>query len=248
MELTHNLTVDNKLKIVQSSKDNKYTFDSLLLANFINIRKKDENIIDLCSGNGPIALLLGYRNPKLKIKCIEIQKHIAELAQKSIKINEMSNRISVYNENLKGISELIGKNKYDIVVCNPPYFKISNNGQMNEKDSVKIARHEVKVTLEEIIDESRLLLANEGRLFMIHRPERLEELIFNLNKYNFSLKRMRLVYSKKDTNAQTVLIEATKKKLKNNKTIVEAPFIVYNKSGEYTLEALGIINNRREEV
>lgn len=243
MQKIHDLTKDGKLKIVQNTTMNSYTFDSLLLSYFTTINKKTKKIVDLCAGNAPVCMLLTRR---LKvddyfIHAVEIQKAVAILGQKSLELNNLEDKIKILNRDLKRVSEEIGKNRFDLITCNPPYFKVDQDSNLNENSSVAIARHEISVTLEDIIEEARVLLNNEGILSIVFRPERFDELIVCLNKYGFNVKKMLFVYPKKGQNCNTVLVEAKKGKANSQVKILE-PLYVYHQDSTYTKEALKIIN------
>ncbi len=242
MIVEHDLTKDGALKILQDTTKNSYTFDSVLLANFVSLNKKSKLVVDLCSGNAPIAMLLTRRKTKnpLQIKAVEIQSEIANLGAESIAINQLNN-VEMLNRDLINISDEIGKNMYNVVTCNPPYFKVSDEGNINESRSVAIARHEILVNLEQIIVESRKLLDNNGVLAMVFRPERIDELIILLEKHKFKLKRIRFVYPKMGENCNTILIEA-KRGQNKGQVIIEQPLYVYNQDGTHTEEAKAIIN------
>ncbi len=242
MKIINDLDIEGKLKIVQDTKSNSFTFDSVLLANFTTIKKKDKNIVDLCSGNAPVAMLLTLKKKDLKIKCVELQKEIAQMAVESIKINNLENQIEVINDDLKNISNKINKNYYDIITCNPPYFRVDEHSNINENDSVAIARHEIKVNLEDIIIESKKLLTNVGTLNLVHRPDRLDEIIILLNKYGFTINKLQFVYPAINKSSNTVLIEAKKTKTINNKMQVLEPVFVYDENQNYTEQAQKIMD------
>lgn len=241
MKVIHDLTLSSKLKIVQREDRNAYTFDSLLLASFTNATKHTYEMVDLCSGNAPIGLLMSTKKSNLNIKCVEIQKDVSKLAQESVELNKLENRIEIISDDLIGISKKIGENKYDLVTCNPPYFRVDDTSNLSDNDYIAIARHEIAVTLEDVILESKKLLNNEGKLTLIHRPDRIDEIIYLLTINGFSLKRIKFVYPYVGKNANIVLIEATKKKQINNKIHVEEPLYVYNKNKEYTEDAKKIM-------
>jgi tRNA1(Val) A37 N6-methylase TrmN6 len=172
---------------------------------------------------------------------IEIQKDVYELAQESIKLNNFEDQIEIINDDLINIYQKIGANKYDIVSCNPPYFKYIETSNINKNDYLTIARHEVKATLEDIVIESKKLLVDGGYLYMVHRVERIAEIMECFSKNCFQIKTMRFVYSKEDSNeAMFVLIEARKNK--NPGTKILKPLYIYNKNNEYTPEVLEIFN------
>ena len=243
MDLRHNLTKDGSLIIYQNTNLNSFTFDSLLLSNFTTVSKRTSKVVDLCSGNGPIAMLLcnKKKNGDIKVEAVEIQEEIARLGIKSVEENKMADKVSFHIDNLIGISETIGYNKYNLVTCNPPYFKVDDDSNINPNKSIAMARHELSVDFEQVVVEARKLLDNIGVFSFVHRPERLEELISTLNKHGFTIKRMQLIHPKKSENANTVLIEAKKGQSRGGMKILES-MVVYTDEGEYTVEALKVIN------
>ena len=180
------------LKIYQDTDYFNFSIDSMLLASFATIGYKTKRIFDLCSGNAPIPLYLTLRCDA-KIVGVEVQSHSYDLAIQSINKNNLGNRIEMINSNLIGINEKIGK--FDLVTVNPPYFKIGNHN-VNPLDSKAIARHEVLATLDDIVKEASLLLNSKGRLAMVHRPDRLIEILETFRKYKIEPKRLQFIYPK----------------------------------------------------
>lgn len=220
----------------------RFSLDSTLLADFVKVTNSTKKIIDLGTGNAPIPLFLTLKTTA-KIYGIEIQKDVAELAQKSVDINSFNEQIEIINADIKGIYKLVGANIFDIVTSNPPYFKYLETSNINKNDYLTIARHEVLITLEDIVVESTKLLGDGGFLYMVHRCERLPEIIQTLTKYGFGIKKMRFVHSKTtDDKALLVLIAARK----NKKSDVEIfkPLFVYNSELEYTEEVKKIFNRK----
>ena len=240
MKQIHELLGYKNIKIIQDDEMFSFSVDSMLLADFIKTTSKTKHIIDLCCGNAPIPLFLTLKT-NAKITGIEIQKDVYELAKESIKLNNLENQIDIINDDLKNIYQKIGANKYDIVSCNPPYFKYIETSNINKNDYLTIARHEVKATLEDIVIESKKLLIDGGYLYMVHRVERIAEIMECFSKNCFQIKTMRFVYSKEDSNeAMFVLIEARKNK--NPGTKILKPLYIYNRNNEYTDEVLKIFN------
>ncbi len=240
MKQIHELLGYKNIKIIQDDEMFSFSVDSMLLADFIKTTTKTKHIIDLCCGNAPIPLFLTLKT-NAKITGIEIQKDVYELAQESIKLNNFEGQIEIINDDLINIYQKIGANKYDIVSCNPPYFKYIETSNINKNDYLTIARHEVKATLEDIVIESKKLLVDGGYLYMVHRVERIAEIMECFSKNCFQIKTMRFVYSKEDSNeAMFVLIEARKNK--NPGTKILKPLYIYNKNNEYTPEVLEIFN------
>ena len=193
------------LKIVQEDDYFKFSIDSVLLAEFVDINYRDKNIIDLCTGNAPIPMILSTKFNK-NIVCVELQKKIYELAKKSIEINKIEN-INIINKNVKYIVEDFNY-KFDIVTCNPPYFKYNNRSIINDNKIKSIARHEIEIDLESIISISSKLLRRSGKLYLVHRTDRFMELIELLKKYNFGLRKLEFVYDNKNKNSCFFLVEA----------------------------------------
>lgn len=240
MKLIHELLGYENIKIVQDDQMFSFSVDSMLLADFIKVSYKTKNIIDLCCGNAPIPLFLTLKT-KAMITGVEIQKDVYQLAIESIKKNQMEKQISVINEDLKNIHKTLGANCFDIVSCNPPYFKYYSTSNINKNDYLTIARHEVKATLEDIIIESKKLLIDGGYLYMVHRCERFSEICELFTKNCFQIKTLRFVYTKENSDeALFVLIEARKNK--NPGTKILKPLYIYDENNNYTSEVKKIFN------
>lgn len=193
------------LKIFQNENYFKYSIDSVLLAEFVNINLKTKNILDLCTGNAPIPLVLSTKTDK-NIYGVELQKNIYELGVKSVEFNKIKN-IKLINDDVKNILNTFDF-KFDIITCNPPYFKVHKNSILNKNDILTIARHEVKINLEDIISISSKLINHSGSLYLVHRCDRLIEIFSILKKYNFGLRRLQFVYNNKSCDSCFILIEA----------------------------------------
>lgn len=176
-----------------------FSLDSVLLPNFVTIPTKTEKILDIGCGNAPISLILTTKT-KAHITAVEIQKDVYELAKKSVMYNQLENQITVINEDINNLYHQIESDTYDIIVCNPPYFKISPNSKFNENDYKTIARHELTLNLEDIMKISRKLLKNNGILALVHRPERLVEIIEEMRKNNIEPKKFSLFILNKIVN------------------------------------------------
>ena len=219
--------------IFQDDEAFLFSLDSVILANFVSIRLTDKNIVDLCSGNAPIPMLLSFRT-KANILGVELQKDIYDLGYESIVSNKMDKQISFVNYDIKNLLDVKYEGKYDVVTCNPPYFKYKEGSLINQNKNKMIARHEVCTNLEEVIKISSYILKTNGTMALVHRPERLMEILFLMRKYNIEPKKMRFVYPKEDRDANMVLIEGSK----NGKIGLRmlAPLIIYNNNGDYTEE------------
>ncbi len=239
-EKIHELLGYENIKIIQKDDVFSFSLDSMLLANFIDTSKA-QKIIDLGTGNAPIPLFLTLKT-NAKIYGIEIQEEPFDLAQRSVELNHLENQITIIKDDLKGIYKKLGANTFDIVCSNPPYFKVSDTSIINKNDALTIARHEVKANVNDIIEEASKLLVDGGKLYIIHRIERMPEIIKLLGNKNFGIKRMQLIYPKEDGNAYMFIIESKKNKKTDLKII--KPLVVHN-NGRYTDEVLKIFNFKK---
>ena len=199
----------DNLKIYQYNDGFKFSLDSILLAEYVKITGKTNSILDLCTGNVSIPLILSTKTNAL-IDAFEIQKDIFNLAIKSIKYNQKQEQITVYNADVKEINNYVNYKKYDIITCNPPYFKVKNNGYLNETEKLAIARHELKVTLEDIFKIASDHLNTKGEFYVVHRISRLDEIIILGSKYKLNVKNIELIKTKENSSPYLVLIRAVK--------------------------------------
>ena len=227
------------LKIIQNEKGFRFGIDSVLLSDFAKNIKTGSIVVDIGTGTGIISLLLCKKTSLNKIYGIEIQKEVAEMAQRSVELNGLEEKMEILNINIKNVFDVLEKNKFDVVVTNPPYKK-ANTGLKSEETSNLISRHEVECTLEDIAKQSYLLLKDKGEFYMVHRAERLVDILCTLRKNKLEPKVIRFVHSKQNNKPNLILI----KSVKNAKEFlkIEKPLIVYKDSGEYTDEILKIYN------
>lgn len=199
---------DYGYSIYQNSDFFKFSIDSVLLAEFVNIKKGKTKLIDLCTGNAPIPMILHKKfGDSINITGVELQKDIYDLGIKSLKYNGISS-INLINEDIKNIVELFKNNKFDIITCNPPYFKNNETNYINENEIKAIARHEIKIDLESLVIIASKIIQNQGDFYLVHRPDRIAEVISTLNKYNFGVKKIVPIYDDKTKNACLFLIES----------------------------------------
>ena len=235
MEVLNDLVGYKNLKIYQNTEWFSFSLDSVLLPNFVTLNKNIETIMDLGCGNAPIPLILSTKT-NAKIIGVEIQKDSYELARKSVLYNHLENQIELLNMNMKDLRNMYSSDSIDVITCNPPYFKYLETSNLNENIHKVIARHEKMITLEEIVSLSRYLLKNNGVLAMVHRTDRLIEIISLFSKYGLEVKKLRFIYSKMNTESNMVLIEGRK----NGKTGLKLlpPLYAHNEDGSYTEEVL----------
>ncbi len=210
MNMTKNDLYDYGLDIYQLPDKFKFSLDSILLAEFVENKKGIKTIVDFCTGNAPVPLILSTRLKNTKIYGFEIQDEIAKLASSSVIINGLEDRIKIVNANLKDALEYVLPESVDVVTCNPPYFKVSKDSFTNEDYSKSLARHEIATNLNEIVMTASYILKNKGSLYLVHRSERLEELILILNKYHFKTKSLCYVYAGLNKKSIMVLVKAVK--------------------------------------
>lgn len=220
------------LKIYQNSSYFSFSLDSIILANYANIRLRDKNIVDFCTGNGVIPLIVSKRT-KNNIVGVEIQKKLAELATKSVEYNKLTDRITIVNEDVNEFSSR-HLNEFDLVLCNPPYFKVEDKSSFNESYEKMIARHEITFNLEDLCKCCKKVLKDNGNLYIVHRSDRLIDIIETLRKYNLEPKRIRFVYENVSKESTLVLVEAQKCGSVGLK--VDSPIILYNLDGTETSE------------
>ena len=219
------------LRIIQNDDVFSFSTDALLLGHFTEVRKND-SIMDLCSGNGVVPLLLSYKT-KRQIDGIEIQQQLVDMANRSIAYNQLTSQIQMYEMDLKNVRQQFKPSQYSLVTCNPPYFK-SNQLHQHQKDAHKIARHEIMCSLEDCCIAARHLLKQGGRLVMVHRAERLMDVLSNMRASGIEPKKLCFVYSKKSKDAQTIIVEG--RKGGNQGLAIQPPFYIYNEDGTYTSE------------
>lgn len=232
------LMTNAKMKIIQSPSIFSYSLDAVLLASFTYVPINRGNILDLCTGNGVIPLLLTNRT-KGKIIGVEIQERLAHMATRSVRLNELKDQIEIINEDLKKVKQLIGQSFFDVVTCNPPYFSTPSETEHNKNDHLTIARHEVCCTLEDVVKACKLHVKPGGKVSLVHRPERLVDIVTLFRKYNIEPKRLQFVYPKQNKQANTLLIEG----VRDGKTGLDilSPLYIYNEDGIYTERAKKII-------
>ena len=222
----------NGYQIIQSKDGFCFGMDAVLLSGFAQV-KTGERAIDLGTGTGIIPILLEAKTDGAHFTGLEIQKTSADMARRSVALNDLSEKISILEGDIKEAGSLFGKASFDVVTSNPPYMT-GNHGLVNPEMPKAIARHEILCTLEDVIGQAAGLLREGGRFYMVHRPFRLAEIMTLMVKYRLEPKRMRLVYPFVDKEPNMVLIEGLKGG--RSRITVEKPLIVYKEPGVYTDE------------
>lgn len=232
MEVLNDVLGYKNLKVYQNTEFFSFSLDSIFLANYSTIRPRDKKIVDFCTGNAVIPLILSKRTNK-SIIGVEVQEKIYDLAIKSINYNNLSDQISIYNMDIKDFYKDY-LNYFDLVLCNPPYFKLDSNNSKNISYEKMIARHEVLIDLDDICFCASKVLKDNGTFSIVHRSDRLMDVIMCFKKYNIEPKRIKFVYDNINSNSTLVLIEG--QKAAKSGLIVDKPLILRNSDGSYTEE------------
>lgn len=243
MELKENERIDdlelNNLKIIQNKNGFCFGMDSVLLSDFAKNIKPNTKVIDLGTGTGILPILLSAKTKASKIVGIEIQEDVANMANRSVELNNLQNRLEIICENIKNLKKVYETNSFDAIVTNPPY-KTKGTGGINELKSKLISRHEITADLEDFISISSYLLKDQSNIYMVHRPERLVDILSIFRKYKLEPKELKLVQPNCGKAPNLVLIKATK----NAKPFlkIDKPLYIYKSDGTYTEELLKIYN------
>ena len=226
-------------KIIQNTEKFCFGMDAVLLSSFASV-KAGEKVLDMGTGTGIIPILLEAKTEGEHFTGLEIQSESAEMAGRSVKLNSLEEKIDIVEGDIKEASKIFGKNIFNVVTVNPPYMN-DLHGIKNPDMPKAIARHEVLCTLEDVVREASYVLKQNGRMYMVHRPHRLVEIIQAMKQYKLEPKRIRFVHPYEDKEANMVLIEA----LKGGKSMVkiEKPLVVYKDVNVYTDELLEMYGN-----
>ena len=231
------------LKIIQNKTGFCFGIDSILLSDFAKEIKEGSKVLDLGTGTGIIATLLCEKTKLKEIIGIEIQKEVYDMAQKSIKLNKLENKFKIINTDILNLDKIIEKNSIDVIVTNPPYKK-KGTGIKNDNEKKIISRHETTATLEDFINISYKLLKDKGEFYMVHRIDRLVDILSIMRKYKIEPKIIRFVYSNKNSEPKLILIKG----IKNAKSFlkVQNNLYIYDEEGKYTEEIENIYNKNRD--
>ncbi len=241
-ERLDNLLADETMKIIQSQSAFAFSLDAVLLADFAKIPLKKGKILDLCSGNAVIPLLLS-RKTNVPITGVEIQARLYDMAERNVRLNKLEDQISMIHGDLKDMPTRFGNNKFDVVTVNPPYFQTKNKAHQNENHYLTIARHEIFCTLEDVVKACSRLAKSGGKVAMVHRPARLMDILTLFRQYKIEPKRMRLVYPKKDKEANIVLIEGIRDGKPDLKIL--PPLFAFYDNDQYSEELEGILYGKQ---
>ncbi len=233
-ERIDDLQTPSGYRIIQNPDWFCFGVDAVLLADFAaRTIKPKTRILDMCTGNGIVPVLLAEKTKETFIDGIEVQEAVAEMANRSILLNDISDKVKITYGDLKNSQNIFGKSQFDAVTCNPPY-KENFGGLKNSTDAVTVARHEILCNLEDIITSAEAVLKPSGKLYLIHRPERLADILCLMRKYRIEPKRLRFVHPSHAKTATMILVEGAKHG--GAKLLLEPPLYVHNEDGSYTDE------------
>ena len=238
--IVKNRLLDLNSVIYQDDDLFKFSLDSVLLSKFVTIHMRTKKIIDLATGNAPIPMFLSYRC-NVPIYGIEYQRYIYDMAVRSINENSLDHQIHLLCGDVKNIDQYFDSESFDVVVCNPPYFKINSDLKFLNDNKIKaMARHEVSLSLDDVVKAAAFLLKKGGNFAMIHRTERLVEIFDVFRKYHIEPKRIQFIYPKVGMDSDLFLIEG----IKNGKLGLKMlyPIIVHKDNGDYTDEMSELLN------
>lgn len=241
-EKIENLQYKN-LKIIQNKKGFCFGIDSILLSDFAKEIKKDAKVLDLGTGTGILAILLCKKTELKEIIGIEKQEEVCEMAKKSIQLNQLEKQFKIINEDIINLNKIIEKNNFDAIVTNPPYKK-KGTGIKNEEEKKIISRHETTATLEDFIKISKDLLKDKGEFYMVHRPDRLVDILNLMRNYKIEPKKLRFVYSNEKSEPKLILIKGIKNAQPFLK--IEKNLYIYKENGEYTEEINQIYHKEKD--
>ena len=217
-------------RIIQDRTAFCFGMDAVLLSDFAAV-KRDERVLDMCTGTGIIPILLEAKTEGSYFAGLEIQEKMAKMAARSAALNGISEKVVITCGDVKEATRIYGRDSFDAVTCNPPYMN-QNHGLKNPDEPKAIARHEVLMSFEDLARETFSVLKPGGRLYLVHRPHRLTELITILKRYRLEPKRLRFVHPYIGVDANMVLIEAFKDGKEQMR--IDPPIVVYSEPGVYT--------------
>lgn len=236
------------LRIIQDPERFCFGMDAVLLSGFavsadpvkgiaVGNNMEGKRVLDMGTGTGILPILLSSKTKARELIGLEIQEDSAEMAARSIDLNDLAPRVSIVRGDIKDASSIFGAASFDVITCNPPYM-IGGHGLQNPDSPKAIARHEVMCTFEDVAEQAKKLLKPSGKLFLVHRPFRLSEIMVTLTKHSLEPKRMQLVYPYIDKEPNMVLIEAVRGG--KPRIAVERPLVIYKAPGAYTKEVYDI--------
>lgn len=230
-ETTINL-LQKDMKIIQRADHFSFSIDSLLVSEFATLTRTTKKIIDLGTGNGVIPLFLSKKT-EAKITGVEIQAISSDLAKRNIELNNLSDQISIVNDDMKNWKKYFNRGEFDLVVTNPPFFKFhGEEKQLNDLDQLSLARHEISINLDSLIEIASSILKDKGYFTMVHRVDRLIDIIEIMKKYSIEPKKIQFCYTKLEKEGKILLVEGIKNG--NAGLRVLPPLVIHDDNGNYS--------------
>lgn len=229
-----------QLSIIQSSEVFSFSLDAVLLADFAQIpHHRPANIVDLCAGNGAVSLLLSAKtqNP---ITAVELQAELCDMAQRSIQLNHLEEKIHIYQADVRNLQGILQKDAIDYITCNPPYFKTAPKNLVNNREAYTIARHEIHLPLTELLQTISGLLKMRGKAYLVHRPDRLSDILTEARQYRLEAKRIQFVHPKVGKDSNIVLIELMKDGQPGGLHVLP-PITVFDEENQYSPEVKRVL-------
>ena len=233
MKVINDLLGYENLKIIQDTNFFSFSLDSVLLPNFFTLDKSVKKILDIGTGNAPIPLILSCHTDA-KIYGVEIQKDLYDLAVETIKINNLDKRITLINDDANNLNTYFEPGFFDVILSNPPYFKIHAKSKMNEVPQKAIARHEIKLNLQQLLKIVYKFLKNNGKFAMVYRTERITEVLSVMSEYKIEPKKILFVFPKSQSSSNLFLVEGVKNARPGIKSVDY--IVVHDENGNYTSE------------
>ncbi len=228
------------LSIIQKEKAFSFGVDAVLIANFTQV-KKDEKVLDIGTGTGIIPILLSAKTEASSIVGVEIQDEMAEMANRSVKMNSLDEKIEIVCDDIKEFAKS-NLSSFDVVVSNPPYFKHAS-AMISDNSSKMISRHEIKINVEELFLSANRLLKPKGRFYLIHRPDRMVDIFYEARKNKLEVKQAKMVYSRQGEKAKLIVLECIKGA--GSEIRWQKPLFIYEDNGEYSKEIYEIYENSK---
>ncbi len=237
--LTKDAFLNGCIRIEQNQVGYRFSIDAVLLAGLTKPRPED-TVLDLGTGCGIVPLILAYRHSKIKVYGVEVQECLADLAEKNVEENHLGDRITIHCKDMKTLKPDMISDPVDIVVSNPPYWK-TGSGRINPDQQRAVARHEIKATLNDVIDTARRMLRTSGKFITIYTAERTTDIISQMRLALLEPKSLRTIHSRSDTEAKLILLEGTKGGSPGLR--IGSPLIIYNQNGSYSDEVQAMFSS-----
>lgn len=220
------------IRIIQNPHYFAFSLDAVMLADFVRPNHRQRlKVVDLCAGNGAVGLFLHQKLGGTFTE-VELQPQIADMATRTVQLNGLTDRYTVVNADIADVFDYVPKDSVDIVLCNPPYFPVTTQSQKNPNEALAIARHEIKTNLSGVLQQMSGLLKMNGHGYLVHRPDRLTEILMKCQQYRLAPKRLQFVYPKPGKEANILLLEVIKDG-KEGGLKITPPVIVHDEAGDY---------------